>query len=237
MKTILITGGTSGIGYALARKLHQEGHRVLIVSSRTHHPITEALPGTKLLTADLSDPTAADQLATQCRDQFPDLSLLIHCAGVQYTYDWLTTPENRMAEEITVNLTSPLQLTHGLLPVLIRQPEAAVVFVSSALIYGPKRTAPVYCGTKAAIHQTAMALRYQLEGTSVRVVELIPPLVDTPMTAGRGSGKMPPDELADKFWQKFRQKKTTIRIGKARLLYFLYRLAPTAAERIMKHGA
>lgn len=234
MKTVLVTGGTSGIGRAIAQRLHACGDRVLVVSSRKN--ADNLPPGVALLTADLSDPAAVRRLAIECRERFPDLSVVIHSAGVQYEDEWLTTPDGpaRIAQEIAVNLTSPLQLTRELLPVLCQQPDAAVVFVTSALIYAAKRSAPVYCGTKAALHQTAMALRYQLAGTSVRMVELIPPLVDTPMTAGRGRGKMAPETLADRFLKDFDRGKTTIRVGKARLLYALYRLAPSLAARVMR---
>jgi short-subunit dehydrogenase involved in D-alanine esterification of teichoic acids len=116
------------------------------------------------------------------------------------------------------------------------QPEAAVVNVSSGLALVPKKSAPVYCGTKAGLHLFTKALRYQLEGSPVKVFEIIPPVVDTPMTAGRGRGKISPKQLVEEFMRAFAKNQFEVNIGKVKLLRLINRLLPSLADRIMKNG-
>ena len=238
--TILLTGGTSGIGYELVRRFYELGNRLIVVSSdpgkltnlRNQFPDIDTIP------CNLADSTQVNALIRRCLDDYPDINVLINNAGVQYPYDWLTESDGyqKISDEITINLTSPLQLAYGLLPVLLKHPEAALVTVSSGLIYAPKKSAPVYCGTKAAIHTTTKALRYQLEKTDINVFEIIPALVDTPMTAGRGTGKITPQQLVDEFIRHFRKNQLESRIEKTKLLRLLHRLSPALADRLMKNG-
>jgi uncharacterized oxidoreductase len=129
-------------------------------------------------------------------------------------------------------------LSAGLLPLLARQPSAALVNVTSGLALAPKRSAPVYCATKAAVRSFTRALRYQCEdgGLAVRVIEAIPPLVDTPMTAGRGRGKLSPERCAAEILAGVRRGAAEIPIGRTRLLRGLQRLSPALAYRIMRDG-
>jgi uncharacterized oxidoreductase len=238
--TILLTGGTSGIGYELVRRFYELGNRLIVVSSdpdkltslRSQFPDIDTIP------CNLADSTQVDALIRRCVADYPDINVLINNAGIQYNYDWKTEPHGyqKITDEIAINLISPLHLTYGLLPVLLKHPEAALVTVSSGLIYAPKKTAPIYCGTKAAIHTTTKALRYQLESTSVKVFEIIPALVDTPMTAGRGTGKITPQQLVEEFLRNFGKNRLEIRIGKTKLLRLLQRLSPALADRLMKNG-
>lgn len=170
--------------------------------------------------------------------QFPALNVLINNAGIQYNYEFAEASEHlgRIAHEIAVNLTAPLQLTALLLPQLLTRPEAAIVNVSSGLGLGPKRSAPVYCATKAGLHQFSKALGYQLEGRSVHVMEVLLPLIDTPMTAGRGRGKISPEQLADEFLRGFASNTTEINIGKVGLLRLVQRVSPALADRILKNS-
>ncbi|WP_298713790.1 SDR family NAD(P)-dependent oxidoreductase [Chitinophaga sp.] len=238
--TILITGGASGIGLALARRFHSRRNRI-ILTGRDPHKLARAaasLPGAFTFPSDISDPASVDTLCDYIATGHPGLNLLVNNAGVQYAYDFQTTPDivSNIAAETAINFTAPLQLTARLLPQLSRQPAAAVVFVSSALYIAPKRSAPVYCATKSAIHTFAKALRYQLEGSPVKVFDIIPPLVDTAMTANRSSGKISPDQLAAIFLRLFENEVYEQHIGKARLLKLLSRLSPALAERILRNG-
>jgi uncharacterized oxidoreductase len=92
------------------------------------------------------------------------------------------------------------------------------------------------CASKAALHSFTKALRWQLEGTSVRVFEIIPPIVDTAMTQGRGRGKISPETLVQEFWRDFSHDRYEMQIGKTKLLFALQRLMPSLAERIMRPG-
>lgn len=238
--TILITGGATGIGLALARQLHALGNQ-LILTGRDAAKLTTAaaaMPGTATFPCDLSNPASLDTLCEYLTTNHPGLSVLINNAGIQLSYDFMDEPDTiqHIRTETSVNFTAPLILTNRLMPLLSLQTEAAVVFVSSALYIAPKRSAPVYCATKSAIHTFAKALRYQLEGSGIRVFDIIPPLVDTAMTAGRTSGKISPEHLAASFIKGFGNNRYEQHIGKSRLLKILSRITPSLADKMMKNG-
>ena len=138
--------------------------------------------------------------------------------------------------ELHVNLLAPVLLTHAFLPHLQRQAASAIVNVSSVLALVPKQSASAYCASKAALHSFSRSLRWQLESTSVRVFEVMPPLVDTAMTANRGTGKISPEALAAAFWAGFRTDQYELRVGKAKAAGLIARLSPSLAERIMRGG-
>ena len=234
--TVLITGGTSGIGLELARRFHRAGNAV-IVTGRNPAALEQAraeLPGLVAERVDMADLPALAALAAR----HPAVNVLVNNAAVQYNYD-LADPGRGVElidEELAINLLGPLRLTKLMLPGLLAHPAAAIVNVSSGLGIVPKQSAPVYCASKAALHSFSRSLRWQLEGGPVKVFEIIPPLVETPMTAGRGKGKIAPAALVDEFWAGFVADRTELRIGKTRLLFQLQRFAPALAERIMRPG-
>lgn len=121
-------------------------------------------------------------------------------------------------------------------PKLLEKKEAAIVNVSSGLGLVPKESAPVYCASKAGLHIFSKSLRYQLESTNVKLFEIIPSLVDTDMTKGRGKGKLIPEQLVEEFWKNFVKDKYEIKIGKVKLLHLINRISPKLAESIMKKG-
>ncbi|EFM08596.1 short-chain dehydrogenase/reductase SDR [Paenibacillus curdlanolyticus YK9] len=240
--TILITGGASGIGLALTEAFAQRGNRVIVVGrdERKLNQLTERLPDTAAIVCDLGVEQQVDELVARLAADFPELNVLINNAGIQHIDDWTTDSaaclSPRIAREIAVNLTTPAQLTAKLLPLLSRHEEAAVVNVSSGLGLVPKQSAPIYCATKAAIHSFSIALRYQLEPTSVRVFEIIPPVVDTEMTRGRGRGKITPEALAASFMRSWQRNRYEVPIGKVKLLKALNRLVPALAANILRKG-
>ncbi len=132
-----------------------------------------------------------------------------------------------------VSETSPESLseTSGISTLQVND-NSAIVNVSSALGLVPKMQAPVYCGTKAGIHIFSKSLRYQLD--KVKVFEIIPALVDTEMTAGRGKGKISPQQLADEFIRAFKKNLYEVSIGKVKLLKIINRIGPRLADKIMK---
>ncbi|MCU0449106.1 MAG: SDR family NAD(P)-dependent oxidoreductase [Bernardetiaceae bacterium] len=192
---ILITGATSGIGRVMAIRFLSLDNQVIAVGRNATQLARLQLEHPQLVTyrCDLAVLTEREKLAAFVDQHHPDLNVLVNNAGVQYNYELTEADVLRIAEEIEINLTAPLQLAALLLPQLRRQPAAAIVNVSSGLGLVPKRSAPVYCATKAGLHLFSKALGYQLAATQVRVMEVIPPLVDTPMTAGRGTGKISPE--------------------------------------------
>ena len=247
--TVLITGGATGIGFALAKKFHAAGDRVILVGRREDvlRQAVEQLSGEQL-SGSLHDGGARCGYAvadvSQAEDrarlvaQFPETSILINNAGIQFTNRLDEQTDDEIAQEIAVNLTAPVQLTRAFLPVLAGKPQAAVINVSSGLAVVPKETCAVYCATKAALHSLSQTLRWQLEHTPVRVFELMPPMVATPMSQGKGHAhlKISPDELADEFWRAFLRNRYQIMGGKTKLLYWLNRLSNTLAQRVMRKG-
>ncbi len=238
--TILITGGTAGIGLALVSQFYALNNRIIVTSSNVENleKLKLNFPNITTIVCDLGDFLAVKLLINRCLYEYSDINILINNAGIQYNYDWLSEKEgyDKIANEIAINLTSPMQLAYGLLPILIQKREAAIVNVSSGLAFAPKKSAPIYCGTKAALHNATKAIRYQLEGTSVKVFEIIPPLVDTAMTAGRGKGKISPEQLVDEFMPNFKNDKFESSIGKTKLLRFVQRILPKVADNILKNG-
>lgn len=181
--TILITGGGSGIGRALAEAFHRLGNQVIIVGrgQKALDETTAANPGMKSLTLDVSDPESIQSFAAQLTKENPSLNVLINMAGIMQPENLLEKPDDFSTAEntITTNLLGPIRLTSALLPQLRRQPRATIMNVSSGLAFVPLAMTPTYCATKAAIHSYTQSLRFQLKATEVEVIELIPPYVAT----------------------------------------------------------
>lgn len=238
--TILITGGTSGIGLELASRFLSLGNRVIISGRdpQKAEQIKKQMPGVELLTGDLADDRSLQSLVHSITERFPELNVLINNAAVQYNYTFADEPGvmDKISYELAANLAAPIKLTSALLPLLLQKKHSAVVHVSSGLAIAPKRSASVYCATKAAIHSYSKSLRYQLEGSPVKVFEIIPALVETPMTAGRGRSKISPARLADEFLKNFGADVYESYIGKAKLLWLMARIWPAMADRLMKDG-
>jgi len=186
--TILITGGGSGIGRGLAQELHALGNLVVIAGRRrqTLEETTAANPGMKSLTLDIEDPAAIRAFAAQVAAEFPALNVLINNAGIMRPEDLLAQQADLTDAEaiVTTNLLGPIRLTAALLPHLQKQSRAAIVNVSSGLAFLPLALTPTYCATKAAIHSYTESLRYQLRGTPIEVLELVPPYVQTYLMNG-----------------------------------------------------
>jgi uncharacterized oxidoreductase len=180
--TVLITGGGSGIGRALAEALHARGNQV-IISGRRQSALDDVVasnPGMAAFTVDMTDAADIARLAGSVTAAFPALNAVINNAGIMVDEDlpggdFLATAETTVA----TNLLGPIRLTAALLPHLLAQPRAAVLTVSSGLAFVPKASTPTYSATKAAIHSWTQSLRYQLRNTAVDVIELAPPYVQT----------------------------------------------------------
>lgn len=238
--TILITGGTSGIGREMVSQFYGLNNKLIVASSNLENLLNlqKEFSKIEIILCDLSDHNSVKNLISTCLEKFQDINVLINNAGIQYNYLWTENRHyyDRIERETIINFTSPMQITYGLLPVLIDKKESAIINISSALAYAPKKSAIIYCATKSAIHNATKALRYQLENTTVKVFEIIPPLVDTNMTKGNGKGKMSPKRLVDSFMINFKKNKYESNIGKAKLLRFIKRVSPKIANNILKNG-
>lgn len=235
---ILITGATSGIGEAILKAFLAADNQIIAVGRNKEKLEQLSQLDNRIIpfACDIAKADELDNLTLFIEKSHPDLNTLINNAGIQYNYHFGEEAQAlaKIEHEINVNLTAPLKLISLLLPTLQMNKNAAIVNVSSGLGLVPKMAAPVYCGTKAGIHIFSKALRYQLE--EVKVFEIIPPLVETPMTEGRGSGKITPKQLADEFMIAFKRNRYEVNIGKVKLLKFINRILPSLAERIMKGG-
>lgn len=237
---ILITGGTSGIGLELVRQLYEFDNKLIICSSNqvNLNNLKIKFPNISTLNCNLADSLSVRTLIDTCLAEYSDINIVINNAGIQYNYSWMEEKDgySKIENEIKINFTSPMHIIYGLLPILMSKQNSAIVNLSSGLAFAPKKSAPIYCATKSAIHNGTKALRYQLETTSVKVFEIIPPLVETPMTEGRGKGKITPKQLVDEFKRNFENEKFESNIGKTKLLRFLQRISPKLADKLLKNG-
>lgn len=211
--TILVTGGGSGIGRGLAEALHAEGNHVIIAGRRQNilEETATANPGMQWLTLDIEDAPSIRRFAAEITAKHPALNVVVNNAGIM-------RPENLTAEPVdltnaeaivTTNLLGPIRLTAALLPHLKVQAHATVINVSSGLAFVPLALTPTYNATKAAIHSYTQGLRYQLRKTSVEVLELIPPYVQTDLMGGAKDPRaMPLKEFLDEVVSLLKQQPT-----------------------------
>jgi uncharacterized oxidoreductase len=178
--TVLITGGSSGIGLALTERFLNAGNQVIITGRRQSllDEVTRRLPSVIALVSDSGSEADRARLAAEVTERFPKLNVLINNAGIQRKINLLQgEPWQQTAEEIAINLGGPMHLTQLLLPHLLRQERPVLVNVSSGLAFVPLAAVPVYSATKAALHSYTLSLRHQLRETKIEVVEVIPPAV------------------------------------------------------------
>lgn len=181
--TILITGGGSGIGRALAEAFHKAGNRVIISGRRRAvlNEVTAANPGMASMVMDATDAAGIRAFAEALVKAHPSLNAVINNAGIMRPEDVAAAPDylDTAEETIATNLLAPIRLTAALLPHFLKQPAATVLTVSSGLAFVPMVLTPTYSATKSAIHAYSVALREQLKETPVEVIEIVPPYVQT----------------------------------------------------------
>lgn len=197
--TILITGGGSGIGRALAEAFHARGNTVVVAGRRAEAlaEVTAANPGMHARTLDIGDAQAIQDFAAALVRDFPQLGVVVHNAGIMRAED-LRSGETADAEAIIrTNLLGPLRLNAALIGHLLAQPRATVMTVSSGLAFVPRTDTPTYSATKAAIHSYSESLRHQLRNTAVQVIELVPPYVQTGLMGERQANDPNALPLAD----------------------------------------
>lgn len=188
---ILITGGATGIGFALAKELVDSGNDVMICGRRKGR-LSEAkqkLPQIRTFQCDLSSREGRQRLFEHTKSDFGDINVLVNNAGIQRIINFKhgISELEKGEDEIAINLTAPIVLSAHFIPSLMEKGEAAIVNISSGLGFVPIVLFPVYCSTKAAIHSFSMSLRHQLRNTPIKVFEIVPPTTDTELDKGMRS--------------------------------------------------
>jgi len=234
-KTILITGGTSGIGLELAKQLLARGNTV-IVTGRDQAKLDatrRVLPGLHAFCSDVSDPSAIVELHNALLAQFPALDVLVNNAGIMRNLNLNRERSlSDVSREIDINLSGPIRMVQQFLPHLKSRKNALIVNVSSGLAFVPMPIAPVYSATKAALHSFTQSLRVQLAETGITVIELAPPGVETPLFRGEFAEEMKDQKgmdvkvLVQQAIAGIESGKLEIRPGLANVLKMMSRIAP-----------
>jgi uncharacterized oxidoreductase len=233
---VVITGGGSGIGAGLAKAFIERGNKVVITGRREQvlREMVGRLPGLETFVMDVAKETDIQKLFALVAKEHPTTDVIINNAGIMLWPDF-SRPETlgeNLFDEIEINLKGLIRMTAVFLPLLLKQPEATLINVSSGLAYVPLASTPIYCATKAAVHSFSDSLRHQLRKTHVQVLELAPPRVETNLgeTAGRPEGKYPGmglEAFIALTMKALESGKSELPIGQAKFLRFGSRLMPS----------
>jgi uncharacterized oxidoreductase len=220
--TILITGGATGIGFALAKRLSDAGNQV-ISCGRSDAALAKAKAESPALVTricDVTDTESRRSMVEWLKADYPSLNVVINNAGIQARRDFNGDPAiDTLDQEVAINLTAPIHLIAELLPSLKQQAQPCIINVSSGLAFSPMADVPVYCATKAAIHSFTLSLRHQLKSVGVRVIEVAPPIVDTGLGGGtRSEGTasrmmVTPEEFATETLAQLEADKDEVLVG------------------------
>lgn len=238
-KIIVLTGGSSGIGLDLLYRLI--GRNTIINLSRSVPPedATQGQANIIHIATDLSNAKSVGVAIAQINEAHPEgVDGLINCGAVQFLPKFTDSDfdASTIANEIAINFTSPAELIAGLLDGMRSRPEAFVLNVNSGLGIVPKSESAIYCATKSGLDNLTRGLRAQLAHTNVRMQQAFLPLVDTPMTEGRGKGKLTSAAVADQIIGQIKSGKPDLDISKVKLLRAINRISPSLANRIMQIG-
>jgi uncharacterized oxidoreductase len=245
--TILITGGTSGIGLELAKQLHRDN--TIIITGRDAHKLDLArtqLGNAYPIQSDVSDPAAIAALYANVTREFPSLNVLINNAGImrKISLHDSTADLTGITREIETNLNGPMRMVNQFLPHLKKQKSSAIVNVTSGLAFVPFPISPIYSATKAGLHSFTQALRIQMRNTNVKVVELAPPGTETPLFRGdfdekdlSGTTGMDVGKLARLAVKGIEKDVLEIRPGLSNILKLLSRVAPAFALNMLARSS
>lgn len=237
--TILITGGSAGIGFETAKLLSAAGNKIIITGRNQQRldKAVAALPNTTGIVSDVSRKEDIEKLVTIIRQDFPELNIIINNAGRALVYDLTGGGQafENAEDEIFTNYLSVIRLNEKLLPILSAQPTAAIVNVSSIVAFVPGSLA-TYSASKAALHSYTQSLRISLQRKgNVKVFELMPPLVNTEFSAPIGGANgISPEAVALDLIDGLENDRYEIRTGNTQYVYDLYRSSPEEALELMQ---
>lgn len=242
-RTILVTGGSAGIGLAFAKKFLSLGNEV-VITGRNASKLAQAAaenPGLKTIQCDAADPKALEDLAARIDADFPQLDVLMNNAGI-FDFRYLgqrVDDLEALTREIDVNLSGAIR-TISVLVERLRANRGTVINVTSGLAYVPLQAAPIYCATKAGLHSYTVSLRQQL-GHELEVIELMPPAVKTEMTSelpeGGGFAFLTTDQLVEQSLRKLASGASEIRPGQSAQLHLMSRIAPGFINGQLEKGS
>lgn len=231
-KTVLLTGGSAGIGREIARILQAKDAKATITGRNRERLAAMRDEGFDVIEADLSNAGGVDALLAAWGKR--DLDILINNAGQLVDHDFRKGAVDPDAADdcIYANLSAPIRLTVGLIELLKARPQAAIVNVTSGLAISPAARQPVYCATKAGLRFYSLALREQLKETNIRVIEALPPVVDTQMNDGNPMKKMPAEECARQIVVAIEKDRDEANIGMTRALRVTESISPKLARSV-----
>ena len=235
-KTVLITGGGSGIGHETAKLLSAKGNNVLIIG-RNGDKLEKAAAGLENVTtfqADITQAGDVSKLVKKITEEYGELSLVINNAAAAnvYKHSAESSSFDKASEEIAINYLAVVRLNEALLPLLKAQPEAAIVNVTSLVAFAPATVIPTYSDTKAALHSYTLSLRHTLAiDTDIKVFELMPPLVNTEFSkeiGGEANG-MPANAVAEALIEGLENDVYEIHVGQTKDFRDFFLSNPTEA--------
>jgi len=238
-KNILVTGGSSGIGYQLVKQLSARNNKIIVIARDEDklRVLHDEFKNIYCYNCSLADRNQLIKALDTIISQHQDINVIINNAGIQFT-PMLTDGDfviDHIDEEIAVNLTAPIIICAFFIKLwAMRLQPSAIINITSGLAFYPKKNSAVYCATKAGLRNFTKSLRYQLENTVISVHEAILPLVDTPMTRDRSAKKIAPNYAAKEIIKGIENNRAEIFVGKTKFIPLLSRLSPRLIAAILK---
>ncbi|MEP2669528.1 MAG: SDR family NAD(P)-dependent oxidoreductase [Cyclobacteriaceae bacterium] len=233
--TILITGGTSGIGLTLGEALLKRGNTVIVLGRNKPQLLEANKKGFEVIQCDLTDQGEIENATLHIQRHYPSINMLFNNAGVQYNYNITESviPLEKISKEVAINVTGQMILTQLLIPLLCNAEKSFIINTTSGLGAFPKTNGVIYSATKAAMRNYTTGLRLALQSTPISVLELIPPVTETKMTKGRDGKKMPVEEFVATILPQLEKERKIITVPKMRLFLYLAFLFPGLAHKIL----
>lgn len=236
--TILITGGSSGLGLEMAKQFNAQGNKV-IICSRSAEKLQQAkkvVPACITYVCDIANETERKKMCDWIRADHAELNILINNAAIVHRTNFITDSNSyvNVNDELATNLVAPIHLIHLLFLLVVNNTNAKIINITTGLVYVPRADYPFYNATKAALHSFTQVLRYQTKNETIDIIEVLFPVVDTPWHEGKAPKiAIKPEEAVKEMMRGLVANKVEIKVGGVKLLYILSRLVPAIAFRII----